>query len=367
MSQQRVPDSQPAGGDRNPAANQTGPRRFLDRVRRRLLREWDGMAFEPPEAAWGVDLDGYFEQVRTCYEPLANPFDYYRRLVAELRQVERLRLAPLYELATSSERDARVVGLRHDVDADPVTALRCARHLAREGICGSFYLLHTAPYYGQLVGGRLIRHARLREWVRGFVVAGCELGLHNDCLTLYRDYGVSGAKALQQELAWLRSEGAVVRGTVAHNCGAVYGAENYEIFAERQLWTRPVRTPSGKRVPLGQLRERDLDLQYEGTFAVPRAMLDRAAAQAFFGDPASADVRSEAWMRRFLLDNPCCEWEVGCQCWLTGRDRWVVAGRRGHERIFEWDVDLTRMLEVLRQMPDGSRAVLVVHPEYVRA
>ncbi len=340
---------------------------FLDRVRRKLLREWDAMAFETPVAEWGRDLDGYFEQVRICYESLANPFAYYRQLVEEIRRIEGLRLMPLYELAASGDRNGRLVGLRHDVDADPLTALRCARHLAREGICGSFYLLHTAPYYGQYVGGRLVRQARLRDWVHGLIVAGCELGLHNDCLTLYRDYGVSGAQAIQQELAWLRSEGAVVRGTVAHNCGAVYGAENYEIFSERRLWARSVRTPSGKRVPLGQLREHDLDLQYEGTFATPRTALDRAAAQAFFGDPASADVRSKAWMRRFLLDNPCCEWAVECQCWLTGRDRWVVAGHRGPDPIFEWDVDLKRMLDVLRRLPPGSRAIVVVHPEYVRA
>ena len=182
-------------------------------------------------------------------------------------------------------------------------------------------------------------------------------------LNLFRDV----AAQVPAYGAFLRAQGAVVRGTVAHNSGPVYGAENYEIFSKRRLWDRSVTIGEQRIVPLGRISERALGLSYEGTFAVPkRDGLDREAATAFFDDRSSADIRSERWMRRYLLDNPCCDWTVDYQFWLLGKDSWVAAGRFGGASLFEWNIGLERALYLVSALPTGSRTLVVLHPEYVR-
>ncbi len=335
-------------------------------LRSRIYYRFANYRYPSAQTVSGRDMNNYFGQVATCYATLTNPFEYYRRLIESLLNERGVKLLPLCELLSSPAEGKRVIGLRHDVDADPITALRCARHLARVGVGGSFYLLHTAPYYGDFYGEYFIRNPQLAEWVLGFLIAGCELGIHNDCLRIYMDRGMNGAEALKQELIWLRGMGAHIRGTVAHNSGPIYGAENSEIFSGRVLWHRTVKTKGGKSVPLGCITERDVRLTYEGSFAKKKDGINETEARKFFSNSKDVDVRSETWMKRYLLENPCLDWETDYQFWLVGRDTWVVAGKYGGDALFAWNVGINRVLEIVRGLPEGSRSIMIVHPEYVR-
>jgi hypothetical protein len=312
----------------------------------------------------GVDTDQVMELVDENYAERTNPFSYYCELIQRLASLPDAQLLPLRDLARSRAKARRQIGLRHDVDADPITAVRCARLLAREGLSGSFYLLHTAPYYGALQEGRMVHNAALRGWIDDLIVAGAEIGLHNDSLGLICRHRLDGVAALRSELAWLRSAGAQIWGTVAHNSAPVCGAEAFEVFREMQLFDRRVADGHGGRLPLGLLSMEELQLEYEGTFATARQHVDRVAAARFVGSAASLD--SEAWMRTFLADNPICTWDVDCQAWLVGPDAWVVAGKHGGATLFEWRVSLDRLLALLADMPVGVRCVILVHPAYVR-
>lgn len=346
-------------------------RKFISRVRRRLfsgllMPSAKGMTkVAPYRVVPGHDLEDFFAQVRAMCEPLANPFCYYEALIEELSTIPSLRLVPVVEFAASRPAGESLVCLRHDVDADPITALRIARYLASVGVSGSFYLLHTSPYYAAPCEGVIVRNPELAKWIRGLIVAGCEVGLHNDALTVQAKWGMDGVAAIRDELAWLRSQGLNIRGSVAHNSGPVYGAENYEIFAGRVLWKRKVKSGSGIAFPLGSVQEKELGLEYEGTFAVPKNDPDTHAAAAFFADLGAADCRSEEWMRKYLVDNPACDWAVDIQCWLLGKDMWVVAGKYDGTKVFEWNIGLEKLLQMLRAMPLGLRIMMVVHPEYV--
>ena len=67
-------------------------------------------------------------------------------------------------------------------------------------------------------------------------------------------------------------------------------------------------------------------------------------------------------MRSFIHSNPTLDYLVDFQFWLLGIDKWAVTG----PDIFLWHVNLDRVLAELDSLPAGARAVVVVHPEYVR-
>lgn len=318
----------------------------------------------PYHAVTGRDMENYFSQVRAMCSPLANPFCYYEELIYALRAIPFIDILPASDFAKERAEGRSLLCLRHDIDSDPITALRSARFLASLGVGGSFYLLHTSPYYAEPYNGVVIRNPELVGWIKGFIVSGCEVGLHNDALGVQLNWRMDGAAALREELAWLRSQGLNIRGTVAHNSGPVYGAENYEIFSGRVLWPRRVRSPQGALVPQAVLVEQHLNLSYEGTFAQPKREPDMAAAEAFFADRASANIRSETWMKVYLLENPACDWAVDIQCWLLGKDLWVIAGRCHGAVIFEWSVGFDQLIYLLQRLPIGLRILLVTHPEY---
>ena len=322
--------------------------------------------FRLPDVEVGWSYENHFAQAAELYNPIANSFWYYQWMIDELLKIDNLALIPLRDLMASSETTKRIIALRHDIDMDPETGLRCARYLARKGVGGSFYLLHTNPYYGNFYGGHFVRNPILTDWVKSFIVTGCELGLHNDCMQIYKTHNFDGAAIIQQEIAWLRSVGAVIKGTVAHASGPFYGAENYEIFRGRKLWNRKVLSSKSLPIPLGILSEDDLGLTYEGTFAQPRKHIDLKSVKTFFSDTASANVRSKEWMMQFIFNNPVTEYLTDCQFWLLGKDFWVVAGRVGDKRIFEWEIKLKCVLEIVADLPPGSRSIFVLHPVYVR-
>ena len=312
----------------------------------------------------GRDFANYFEQVRQGYGGLANGFSYYRELVEPLATDRTINVLPAYQLAAAAAEDGRLIALRHDIDADPITGLRLARHLARLGVCGSFYFLHTAQYYGQFYQDVFIRNPQMAEWLLGYIVSGCEIGLHNDVLGASRQTGISPVAILESELAWMRSHGAVIRGTAAHNSILGQGVENYEVFAEHRLWRRRMATENGRSIRLGAIRMADAGLSYEGTFAAPRPRMNVQAVQAFASDIADAGITHEAWMRNYLTNNPYCRWTVDFQLWLLGRDRWVIAGGERYSDVFQWDCDLDAVHAFIRQLPKGTRSLIVLHPEY---
>ena len=184
----------------------------------------------PYSAVTGRDMENYFAQVKTMCEPYANPFCYYEALIDELNDIPSLNMLDGANFANCCEKDKLHVFLRHDVDSDPITALKAARYLARVGRRGSFYLLHTSPYYAECYNDVVVRNPALIHWIHGFIVSGCEVGLHNDAHGVQKLWGLDGVTAIREELSWLRSQGLNISGTVAHNSGPAYGTENYEIL-----------------------------------------------------------------------------------------------------------------------------------------
>lgn len=128
----------------------------------------------------------------------------YARFLERLAERD-LHVVPLRELA-GAPRDRPVVGLRHDVEERFASALEMAELEHSHGVRSTYFVLHTAPYYGRglLPGLRLLQDL------------GHEVGWHNDLVTLQCVKGVEPREYLARELDWLRGNGIDVRGSSSH-------------------------------------------------------------------------------------------------------------------------------------------------------
>jgi len=204
----------------------------------------------------------------------AEPFRF-RRLLRETLERPGVRFLTALELSRAKPEGGDVLcHIRHDVDADIVSALHLARIERDLGIKSTYYLLHTAPYYGSWLSpddsGVVLfeRNECMAEVYLELQSLGHEVAVHTDALTLYQTHNVDGAAALSAEINWLRSIGLSISGTAPHNSPQVYGAGNSAIFRGRALSATQPAGPQGvvldgKWAPLGVIDESRIGLSYE--------------------------------------------------------------------------------------------------------
>ena len=296
---------------------------------------------------------------------LTNSFDYYRRFVEWLAAARACDVRRMRDLMTPAHDNRAVVGLRHDMDTEPYSSVEVARALNAAGLTGSFYVLHTANYYGTWTDGVFRRTDEIAPMLRQIQDDfDCEVGLHNDALWVYQQNGVDGAQAVTAELAWLRSEGLAISGTAAHNSAPLYGAENFEVWRGRAAFNRRTLAFEDRLIPLQSLDEGALGLEYEANYPTPARRDSPRLREYLAGSPADA-VRNREWMRTYLLENPHTRWGAHYNIWLIGADRWVIAGRRWFRSQFVWDATLLDVQRFLERLTPPCRVVLHIHPVYV--
>jgi hypothetical protein len=140
---------------------------------------------------------------------------HYARLLTRLSDSSRFHVVPLRELAYAP-RDRVVVGLRHDVEERFKNALEMAALEAEYGLRSTYFVLHTAAYYGR-VGWQAAEHDEsLIPGLRHLQELGHEVAWHNDLVTLQCVHGIEPRAYLERELAWLRGNGIDVRGSSSH-------------------------------------------------------------------------------------------------------------------------------------------------------
>ena len=290
-------------------------------------------------------------------------FASYCDFIHELRELQVTDIVPLKDLMNTISSERRLISLRYDIDMDHDTALRMARYNARYGICGSFFILHTAYYYGMWKSGVFCRNPDLSQFIRELIVTGCEIGLHTDPLSIYIEHGVDGATALQQELDWLRSQGARVYGTVAHNSFPVYGAENFEVFKGRVIGSRSHLVYKDRSVPLGLLNEQELGLTYEGNYPLTAKKLRADLISEWTQRTDAKAVLDEDWMKTYLLQNPCFQRCYDAVVWNHGNGRWTFARTvPATQNEWGWQLTVANVISKLMEMPHGTRSVIVIHP-----
>jgi hypothetical protein len=179
-------------------------------------------------------------------------YSRYAAFLDRLADGRRFDVVPLREFAAASAQERAVVGLRHDVDDRLDSALRLAELEHERSLRATYFVLHTASYYGrQDLVPKLLRLQEL----------GHEIGWHNDLVTLQKVEGIDVRAYLARELARLRAAGITVTGTAAHGSAWCYrlGFHNNYAFAG---WDEPVSGFSATDVP-DKLEPSDFGLEYE--------------------------------------------------------------------------------------------------------
>lgn len=269
--------------------------------------------------------------------PFAYPLCAYRQLISAIASMPHIEPVTLRDLCGHPDGGSRVrLAIRHDVDGDVVAAERSAEIEAEFHVPTSYYFLHTAFYHGSFDEQVFRRHACMAHIYRRIQSLGHEVGLHTNALEIYQRFGVDGAAAIADEIAWMRSAGLDVRGTVGHGSKPVFGAENFEVFTGRRKG-RPrddtlAQQPEplehqGRHALLHVLDERALGLEYEGN-----DIFWQKKIRVEYG--ATRSVDGWRWNRRFDRENPLpfCSQE--------------------------------RMLADIAQLEPGCCVVLTIHPCY---
>ena len=288
----------------------------------------------------------------------------FDQLIEGISNIESRRVGMMRDFC-SGNTDTNL-GIRIDVDMDLMAAVDMANLAGLRKVPLSFYLLHTAPYYGKLEDKVFLRNERVSKVYRTIQDQGHEIGLHTDALTIYRDWGIDGAQAVACEIEWLRSQGLEISGTAAHNCAPVYGAENFEVFSEHVIGKRDHTVSQWSHIPLGALSEKELGLAYEANQPKPADKMGTDEQGEYLsGLPFPDFNRNARWMRTYLLENPHNTWGSDYRIWHLGGKFWVVAGMDGSgEHDFRFGVTQADVMEFLTGLNEKRRAVIVLHPAY---
>lgn len=274
----------------------------------------------------------------------------YYDLIKSLAACPRIRFAPHCDLMTQPVSDDEIVcSIRHDVDADPRVSLAEAEIEAEFNASSTYFILHTATYYGAFQNGIFRRNSCMAVIYRKIQELGQEIALHTDPLELFQNLNINGAEAIVTEVEWLRSQGLRIVGSVAHNSAPIYGVENYAIFKGRNKHDKSSNADShtepeyldevihqGRWAPLGIVDEGKLGLHYEGN-----EFLHQRTVPVEYG--ATRGVNRWRWNQHNLRLKNC---------------------PNPKEDLF---IDQTRLLRDIQTMPGGRWLILNVHPLYYGA
>jgi hypothetical protein len=148
---------------------------------------------------------------------------YYEQFLSSISDSKRYKNVPLRDFTKTNPQERIVISLRHDVDRDLVGALEIARIEHQYNLRSTFFILHTAQYYGPTKKNYTKHNERIIPVLQKMQNEyGHEIGWHNDLVTLECIYGINPREYLKKELQWLRSNGINIVGSASHGSRYCY-------------------------------------------------------------------------------------------------------------------------------------------------
>lgn len=169
-------------------------------------------------------------------------FKKYDEFIKHLSSSDRFMLVTQKDFKNVSATNKVIISLRYDIDDNIEEAVRFAYRENKYGIKSTYYVLHTAGYYGVTDVNYFKRNNKVAKYL--FKMQndyGQEIGWHNDLVTIQIVYNLDSRVFLRNELEWLRGNGVNIYGTNSHGSGYCY---QYH-YVNAYFWNHTIGSSEG--------------------------------------------------------------------------------------------------------------------------
>ncbi|MFA7231388.1 MAG: hypothetical protein WC071_08965, partial [Victivallaceae bacterium] len=210
------------------------------------------------------DKSKTIEQIEADDKPYNGTFTWteYRKLLAELSKPQYLVL-PLADFKSDNSTGKVVIGLRHDSDSHVLKALKMAEIEKSAGIRSTYYLLHSAKYYGKVENGVMIRNSAVDDLAKKLYAMGFEIGIHRDLFNLMWDYQFAPRAFMNEEVKYYKNLGIPVTGSAAHGSGTTIRRKLNEMWIYSEFGKNGTCIVNGVSYPYGEYKTNDFGIDYE--------------------------------------------------------------------------------------------------------
>ena len=292
-----------------------------------------------------------------------NDIKIYDKILSILSNDDRYYVTNMREFGETNRKDKIIIGLRHDVDVDIITAEKMVKIEAKHGFGGSYYILATnRNYYGVFSNNKFKPYNVLLSYLKRMQDNGAEIGIHNDLGGIWLIHDIHPIDFLENELSWLRSNGIKIHGSSSHSSYYAYGISNYEVLKGMSIDGRKKADIKGNIYQLGFIDMKDFGLEYEAnyildTYLVPLKILKRYREKQY----------------RSIISHTNCHPHFDCivrdydaQIGIFGKDFWLCIHkcnkRDAYKRIHE--ITTNEVIDFLKNLEPGKKIVLDSHPIY---
>ena len=201
-------------------------------------------------------------------DPIFN-FNTYDNFLSYISSSNHFLIVPQQDFESTQSSEKVILSLRYDMDEDMKAAIKFAYREHKYGIKSSYFVLHTADYYGIRNGASFIRNEDVVPCLKKIQdYFGHEIGFHNDLITLQVVYGVLPGEYLRNELAYLRVNGIKVYGTTYHGSKYCYKYQYYNAYFWKEYpdggWNYEYVSKGNKNIKIAKDSLNVYDFEYEG-------------------------------------------------------------------------------------------------------
>ncbi|UCD37555.1 MAG: hypothetical protein JSW54_12105 [Fidelibacterota bacterium] len=142
-------------------------------------------------------------------------YDEYSELLRELAR-ERYTVLPMDSFRITYDSSRILVAMRHDIDCHPFKALEMAEIENAFGLRSTFYILHSAEYYGTCAVAPFVRFLAMSCSYRQLADMAGEIGIHNDLVTMMMQYDIEPLTFQLEEINYYAALDIPIYGSSAH-------------------------------------------------------------------------------------------------------------------------------------------------------
>lgn len=223
---------------------------------------------EVKNSGFDIDLETKIDAIKRDVEKTAIPlakftWDEYAELLDELKK-DRYIVSNGRDFNATVNNEKIVVYMRHDIDINPFAALKMAAMENERGLHSSFYILHSAKYYGTQSSSGVCRYAAMDSLYKRLADGGHEIGVHNDIIGLMIQSDIDPAVFQRKELEYYRSKDFDIVGVVSHGSSVVLSRNLNNTWLFSEFGKKGTFENNGNTYSYGDKSFKEYGFQYEG-------------------------------------------------------------------------------------------------------